>query len=237
MTTSFNQKTCFLTGGSSGIGLAIARTLTQGGARVFLFSRNEDKLHKALEELGENAAGLAGNVASEKDVISAFEKCHQKFGKVNVLINNAGVGIPTPALEEASLEAWQTMMDANATGVFLCSREALKDMKPAGKGDILNIISMAGQRTNPGAPLYCASKFAARGLSSGLADQALQYGIRITDVNPGPVDTPYWGERQVPREKFLRAEDVAEVVRFILALPEHIVIREMNFDSIPWLTK
>lgn len=234
---TLNHKTCFLTGGSSGIGLAIARTLVQNGARVFLFSRNSENLQRALDELGPNAAGRAGNVASETDVAQAFQDCHTQFGEVDILINNAGVGIPSPTLEDASLEIWQQMMEANATGTFLCSREALKTMKPRRKGHILNVISMAGHRTNPGAPLYCASKFAARGLSSGFADQILQHEIKVTDINPGPVDTPYWGNRQVPREKFLKAEDVAEVVRFVLTLPEHVVIREINFDSIQWLAK
>lgn len=235
--TKLKDKICFLTGGSSGIGLAIARTLIQQEAKVFLVSRNPENLQKALEELGSNAAGYAGNVASEQDVQEAFRSCHAQFGAIDILINNAGVGIPTPALEEASLEAWQQMIDANATGTFLCSREALKDMKPQRKGHILNVVSMAGHRTNPGAPLYCASKFAARGISSGFADQILQHEIKVTDINPGPVDTPYWGNRQVPREKFLQAEDVAEVVRFVLTLPEHVVIREINFDSIQWLAK
>ena len=147
------------------------------------------------------------------------------------------MGIPSPAIEEASLEIWKEMIETNATGTFLCSREALKDMKAEKTGFILNVVSMAGQRTNPGAPLYCASKFAARGLSSGIADQALSHGIKVTDVNPGPVDTPYWGDRAVPREKFLKPGDVAEIVRFILTLPEHMVVREINFDSIQWLAK
>lgn len=231
------NKVCFLTGGSSGIGFAIAQSLIKEGIKVFLFSRNEDKLQDALQQLGPDAKGFSGNVASESDVKQAFEHCRHEFGQVDILINNAGIGIPSPALEEASLEIWQQMIEANATGTFLCSREALKEMKSRRKGHILNIVSMAGQRTNPGAPLYCASKFAARGISSGFADQILQHEIKVTDINPGPVDTPYWGTRQVPREKFLKAEDVAEVVRFVLALPEHVVIREINFDSIQWLAK
>src|SRR5690606_1184331 len=122
-------------------------------------------------------------------------------------------------------------------GVFLCSREALKIMKANGKGHILTLISMAGQRTNPTAPIYCASKFGARGLNSGLADQILKAGIKVTDVNPGPVDSDYWGDRNVPREKFLSVDDVAGVILYVLSLPEHMVVREINFDNIKWLTK
>jgi NADP-dependent 3-hydroxy acid dehydrogenase YdfG len=94
---------------------------------------------------------------------------------------------------------------------------------------------MAGQRTNPNAPLYCASKFGARGLSSGLADQVLKEGIKVTDINPGPVDSDYWGDRKVPREKFLQVEDVARVVGFILSQPDYMLIREINFDNMKFI--
>jgi NADP-dependent 3-hydroxy acid dehydrogenase YdfG len=122
-------------------------------------------------------------------------------------------------------------------GVFLCSREALKLMRPRKSGHILTVVSMAGQRTNAGAPLYCVSKFGARGLSSGIGDQVLAEGIRVTDINPGPVDTDYWGDRKVPREKFLQAADVARVILFAVSTPEHVVIREVNMDSAAWLAK
>lgn len=156
---------------------------------------------------------------------------------MDVLINNAGVGIPTPDLAETDVAVFERQFDINAKGVFLCMQEALKRMRPRKSGHILTLISMAGQRTNPGAPLYCASKFAARGLSSGLADQVLKEGIKVTDVNPGPVDSNYWGDRQVPRDKFLKPEDVAGVIAFILELPEYVVVREINFDNIHWLAK
>ena len=108
-------------------------------------------------------------------------------------------------------------------------------MKPRQQGHIVSVVSMAGQRTNPGAPLYCASKFGARGLSSGLADQVLKHGIKVTDVNPGPTDSNYWGDRPVAREKFLQAEDVARVIAFVLTQPEYVVIREINFDNMKFL--
>jgi NADP-dependent 3-hydroxy acid dehydrogenase YdfG len=127
------------------------------------------------------------------------------------------------------------MVNTNMRGVFLCNREALKVMKPKKQGHIVTVISMAGQRTNPNAPLYCASKFGARGLSSGLADQVLKEGIKVTDINPGPVDSDYWGDRKVPREKFLQVEDVARVVGFILSQPDYMLIREINFDNMKFI--
>ena len=145
----------------------------------------------------------------EADVTEGFAACVKAFGTVDVLLNNAGMGVLTTDLSSTELDTFQQMMDVNVKGVFLCNREALKIMKPNKAGHIMTVISMAGQRTNPNAPIYCASKFGARGLNSGLADQALKLGIKVTDVNPCPTDSNYWGDRQVPREKFLKVEDVA----------------------------
>jgi NADP-dependent 3-hydroxy acid dehydrogenase YdfG len=174
-------------------------------------------------------------VGSEADVQAAFQVCADTYGTVDVLINNAGLGLPTPDLAETDLETYDRMVNTNMRGVFLCNREALRLMKPRQQGHIVSVVSMAGQRTNAGAPLYCASKFGARGLSSGLADQVLKHGIKVTDVNPGPTDSNYWGNRPVAREKFLQADDVARVIAFVLAQPEYVVIREINFDNMKFL--
>jgi NADP-dependent 3-hydroxy acid dehydrogenase YdfG len=225
-------KVCFITGGAGGIGKAISLHLLESGAKIFEMSRSK----KLSDEVShQNLQSFRGDVSQEKDVMQAFTHCVEAFGTVDVLINNAGIGIPSPNLAEIDLETYDKMVNTNMRGVFLCNREALKVMKPKKQGHIVTIISMAGQRTNPNAPLYCASKFGARGLSSGLADQVLKEGIKVTDINPGPVDSDYWGDRKVPREKFLQVEDVARVVGFILSQPDYMVIREINFDNMKWL--
>lgn len=142
-----------------------------------------------------------------------------------------------PDLAEADLSTFETTFDVNVRGVFLCTREALKRMKPRQNGHIITLISMAGQRTNPGAPLYCASKFAARGFNGGLADQVIKSHIKVTDINPGPVDSNYWGDRKVAREKFLKPADVANVIAFVIDQPDYLMIREINFDNINFLIK
>ena len=224
-----SNKVIFLTGASSGIGAAVQQLLLAKGAKVFSMSRS------ATMSKDGNLQSFKGDVSSESDVKEAFQQCLETFGTVDVLINNAGIGLATPDLAETDLSVFEQMVDTNMRGVFLCSREALKTMKPRGKGHIINLISMAGQRTNPNAPLYCASKFGARGLSGGFADQVLKLGIKVTDVNPGPVDSNYWGDRKVPREKFLKVEDVAKVVLFVLSQPEYMLIREINFDNMKFL--
>lgn len=236
--STLKDKICFVTGCASGIGKATVKMMIAEGAKVFSLELNHDGIEALKTELKtNNFDAYCGSVCREDDVSAAFAACRAKFGPVEILMNNAGLGIPTPDLAETELTALDKMMDVNVKGVFLATREALKDMKPAGKGHVLTLISMAGQRTNPGAPLYCASKFAARGFNSGLLDQVVKLGIKVTDINPGPVDSKYWGSREVPREKFLKPVEVADVVRFILTLPGHMVVREINFDNIHWLAK
>ncbi len=227
-----NNKVVFITGASSGIGKATAEMLLAEGAKVFDFSRT----HQLTDSLShENLRSFKGDVSVESEVIEGFAACVNAFGTVDVLLNNAGIGLLSTDLSSTELDIFQQMMDVNVKGVFLCNREALKIMKPKKEGHIMTVISMAGQRTNPNAPLYCASKFGARGLNSGLADQALKLGIKVTDVNPGPTDSNYWGDRQVPREKFLKVEDVARVIVFVLNQPDYVLIREINFDNMKFL--
>ncbi|MCE6991204.1 SDR family oxidoreductase [Dyadobacter sp. CY323] len=226
------DKVCFITGASGGIGKATALQLLELGAKVFDMSRTRQL---SDEVSNENLRSYKGDVSVEADVIAAFQACINAFGTVDVLLNNAGLGVLTTDLSTTDLDTYEQMISVNMRGVFLCNREALKVMKPKKEGHIVTVISMAGQRTNPNAPIYCASKFGARGLSSGLADQAVKLGIKVTDVNPGPVDSDYWGDRQVPREKFLKVEQVAHVILFVLNQPAEVMIREINFDNIKFL--
>ncbi len=231
-------KTVFLTGGGSGIGKASTKMFLEEGANVFVLEFSQDNIDVVKKETdNQRLAMIQGDVADEDSVTKAFATCVETFGTVDILLNNAGLGIPTPDVSQTDLADYQKMFDVNAKGVFLCNREALKIMKPKGTGHILTLVSMAGQRTNPGAPIYCASKFAARALSMGLADQMIKQGIRVTEINPGPTDSNYWGDRSVPRQKMLSVEDVANVIRFAATLPEHMVAREINFDSMAWLAK
>ena len=227
------QKVCFITGASRGIGRAVAKRVLEEGGNVFNVSRSAEKIEEFKKEFSSYPiATYCGDVADEKQIIEAFAQCQNELGPVDILINNAGIGLPTPDLSEVDTATFDSMMETNVKGLFLCTREALKTMKEKGEGQIINVVSVAGQNTNPIAPLYCASKFGARGVSSGTADQVLKLGIRVTDVNPGPVDSDYWGDRPVPREKFLKVEDVADVVHYVLTMPAHIVIREINFNSL-----
>ena|GEM_PF-200120 len=226
------NKVCFITGASKGIGKATSVQLLELGAKVFDFSRT----HQLASEVQHpNLYSFKGDVSEEAEVSAGFAECVKQFGTVDILLNNAGLGLTSPDLAETELEVYEKMMVTNMRGVFLCNRAAFKIMKAKKQGHIATVISMAGQRTNPNAPIYCASKFGARGLSSGLADQAVKLGIKVTDINPGPTDSDYWGDRQVPREKFLKVEQVANTIIFVLNQPDEVLIREINFDNIKFL--
>jgi NADP-dependent 3-hydroxy acid dehydrogenase YdfG len=236
--SALENRVVFISGAGSGIGRATAIQLAEAGAAVYSLDISEEGLTETANHAPEGRfAYTVGSVADEAAIAKAFAACRERFGPVEVLVNNAGVGIPTPDLAETDIDAYRKMIDVNMTGVLLCTRAALADMKTAGKGHIVTLISMAGQRTNPVAPLYCASKFGARGLSGGLADQVIKLGIKVTDINPGPVDSAYWGDRDVPRDKFLKPDDVAGVIAMVLTMPEHMVVREIDFDNIDWLAK
>ncbi len=235
---AIQNKVCFITGAGSGIGRAATLKLLAAGAKVLAMSRTRERIDSLRQEAASDSLEtFCGDVRAEADVQAAFSACMKQFGTVDILLNNAGLGVPTTDLAAAPLEKFEEMFDTNVKGVFLCTREALKIMRPKKSGHIMTVISMGGQRTNPVAPVYCASKFGARGFSGGLADQVLSEGIKVTDLNPGPVDTDYWGNRQVAREKFLKADDVAEVILFVFSQPEHVLIREINFDNIAFFKK
>ena len=234
MTSSSDDRVILITGGAHGIGRAIAERCLDAGARVCAVGRDQARLDAFQAERGGDGRLLClrADIGDEAQVRAAFADCRARLGPVEVLINNAGLGIPTPDLASAGAEAVDRQFAVNARGVFLCAREALADMKPAGRGHIITVVSAAGTRSNPTAPLYCASKFAAKGLSSGIADQVLPLGIKVTDINPGPVDSDYWGGRTVPREKFLKIADVAEAVAWVLRAPPHVLVRTIDFESI-----
>lgn len=232
----FANHVAVVTGGASGIGKAIAQRLAAAGAKVFVIGRDRAKLD-ALRAETPVIAVHAADVADEAQVQAAIAACRAQLGPVTILVNNAGLGIPTPDLATTDVAALRTMLETNVVGSFLCSKAVLPDMKAAGAGHIINLVSVVGKKTNPLAPLYCTSKFGQRGFSSGLADQVLPLGIKVTDLNPGATDTAYWGDRQVPRQKFLQPADVAEAALFILGLPPHVLIRELDLESMHMLKK
>ncbi|WP_135552883.1 SDR family NAD(P)-dependent oxidoreductase [Paenibacillus cymbidii] len=225
--------TVAIVGAGGGIGQATARALAAQGARLALGSGQEPVLRQLTEELtadGATAAYRTVDVTKEQDVRSFFAWAGETFGSLDVLVNAAGLSIPAQ-LAEMSVEAYDRTFDVNVKGSFLCAKHYIPHADRERGGLIVFTGSMAAKRANAGAPLYCTAKAAVNMLSQGLALQLIERNIRVTTVNPGATDTGFWGERQVPREKFMTADDVADVIAFIAAMSPRIVVHEINFES------
>jgi 3-oxoacyl-[acyl-carrier protein] reductase len=228
-------KTALVTGGTRGIGLAIAEALLNRGARVFLCARKLPDVEKTVSSLrqkfGEVVHGAACDIAVSEQVREMFTRAEQEIGGVDILINNAGIGAFKKA-EETSTEEWNQTIGTNLSGVFFCCREALPQMKRRGGGYIINIGSLAGKQAFAGASAYCAAKFGLVGFSEALMQEVRHDHIRVSYVMPGSVNTSFgMHEEQDPASSWkLSPEDVAQVVMSLLemsprALPSRVELR------------
>ena len=173
----------------------------------------------------------ATDVTDEEQVAAFFAAVKERFGRADVLINLPGLS-KVAQIAEMALEDYQRILDVNLMGTFLCAKHFIPLVDPERGGQILNMASMASKRANPNAPVYCAAKAAVAMLSQGLALQLKERNIRVSTLNPGPTNTQgFWGDRPVPRDKFLSPGNVAQVVRFILSQPPHVLVHEVAFES------
>lgn len=226
-------KTVVITGADGGMGIVICRSLAEEGANLALCSNNGAHLEEVVTSLRADyldcrIVSAQTDVTNEAEVESFFEKVAKAYGAVDLLINLAGLSIPTQyaQTEEAAYDA---MMDVNVKGAFLMSKHfAAHANNPA---RIINIGSMAARNTNANAPIYCMAKAAVNKLSEGLLLQLAKNGIGVSTVNPGGADTPFWGTRTVDRSKLMSAEDVAEVILFVAHLADHIQLHSVDFES------
>ncbi|HTR97533.1 MAG TPA: SDR family oxidoreductase [Candidatus Acidoferrales bacterium] len=182
-------KVALVTGGNRGIGRGIAEALARDGARVAITARDAGAAAKAAGEIGD-ARGYACDVRRPDSVAALFAAVERDLGGLDVLVNNAGVGIIKP-LAEMSLEEWHTVIETNLNGVFYCTREALPRMKRRGGGYVFNVSSLAGRNAFPGGGAYCASKSAVNGFSEVLFQEVRHDGIRVTYLMPGSVATEF----------------------------------------------
>ncbi|UWQ79132.1 SDR family oxidoreductase [Leisingera sp. S132] len=185
----FNGKTVAITGASRGIGADAARVFAAAGANLVLLARSADALQDLAGEIGNNVLTFACDVSDYASIESALAKAHQKFGSLDVLINNAGVIEPISRLEDASPEGWSKLIDINLKGVFNGMRAALPLMKPSGGGTIITVSSGAAHRPLEGWSAYCASKAGAAMLTSALDLEERGNGIRAMGLSPGTVAT------------------------------------------------
>ena len=236
METFLSNKTAIVTGGTKGIGRAIVEALARAGASVSLCGRTEDTARQAAKEVAEQTgAHVLGNsldVRDEQAVKEYFESLDSQFEQIDVLVNNAGIGIFSP-VAELTFQNWKDTLETNLSGVFYCCREALPRMKKSGGGAIVNISSLAAKNPFAGGAAYNASKFGLNGFSEAMMLDHRKDKIRVTSIMPGSVDTDF-GRSTERADWKIAPEDVAEVVLAVLRMPERTTISRVEIrPSIP----
>jgi NADP-dependent 3-hydroxy acid dehydrogenase YdfG len=170
-------------------------------------------------------------------VSALFAGIKQAHGRADTLIYLPGLSIASP-VTDMPVESYDKIVDVNLKGLFLSAKHFVPLTQPDRNPLITFISSQAATRANPNAPVYCAAKAAVSMFGQGLALQVMKQNVRVTAIKPGPVNTQgFWGERPVPREKFMQAGDVAKVIDFVLNLPSHIVMHEVSFESFEFFKK
>jgi len=192
MNGNFNGKTVIVTGGSEGVGAAVARSFAAAGAKLLLVARGREKLERIAEELRPRASVLtyAMDVADSEACIRLFTFAEREFGNIHVLVNNAGCHERGP-VEKVDAAALGRMIDVNLKAPVILSRLAIPYLRKAGGGAIINVASLAGRTPVPGASTYSASKFGLRAFSFALGDELAGSGIKVAVVSPGPIDTGF----------------------------------------------
>lgn len=227
------DKVIMITGATGGMGEVLCNALAESGAKLVLGSNQPEKMdvqcRDLIEKFGIEVLGTVLDVTKEEEVKSFVEKASQTFGTIHALINLAGLSIPGK-IEQTDETVFDTLMDVNVKGVFFMAKHFAAN---AGQDAlIINIGSMAARRVNGNAPLYCLAKSAVNVLSQGLALQMAEKNIRVTTLNPGGADTPFWGDRPIKREKLLLPEDIVNVIMFVLQTDARVAIHSIDFESI-----
>ena len=231
---SLTNKSAIVTGGTKGIGLAIAHALVKAGANVSLSARHKAEIEKTATDLGNTGpgrcVGFVCDVRDEAQVKSFFASTVEALGSLDILINNAGIGI-FASVEETSGDDFRAVIETNLCGVFYCCREAIPLMKQRGGGYIINVSSLAGANPHARMAAYNASKFALNGFSEALMQEVRHDGIKVSYIMPGSVNTEFGGDQPSEQNSWqLQPSDVAQVVVDLLnypnrALPSRVEIR------------
>jgi len=223
------EKAALVTGGSSGIGLAIAHVLRQEGFALTLAARTRDKLDIAAAEL--DALAVAADVTSEADCRRVVDEHSARHGRLDVLVNSAGMGV-AGSVDELSTKHLDLQLDVNLRGLILVTAASLPLLRES-RGLIVNLASIAGTAPSPFLPIYGATKAAVIQFTNTLNRGEEEHGLRATALSPGFVDTPMTDFAPVPRDRMIRPEDCAEIVRLLLRLSPyarvpHVVIERVD---------
>ena len=234
------DKVVIITGASSGIGYATALSLAKEGAKLVVGARRTDRLEKLVKEIEENNGEILSqkfDVTKKSDCDDLVNTAIKKWGKVDVLINNAGL-MPLSFVKNLKVDEWDQMIDVNIKGVLYCTAAVLPHMREAKSGHIINISSVAGRIVFPAGSVYCATKHAVTAFSEGLRQElSPRNNIRVTTIEPGVVSTELTNTiTDESLEKFvesskkmeaLKAEDIASAIIFAINAPNHVSVNEI----------
>jgi 3-oxoacyl-[acyl-carrier protein] reductase len=228
------DKVAIVTGASKGIGKSIALTLARQGMHLAISARNKGLLEETGSEIrnsGARCSAFAGDMSREEDIRSFIQSVISEFGRLDVLVNNAGMGHFRPVCDLTTAE-WDEMFNLNVRGLFLLTRECLPHLRKSGESVIVNVASLAGKNAFVNGAGYAATKHAVLGFSRCLMLEERNNGVRVLAICPGSVDTSFSTNPKKPadagREKILRPEDVADSILHMLQLPQRAMVSEID---------
>lgn len=229
------DRVAVVTGGGSGVGRSTAALFLREGAKVVIAGRSADKLEAVAAELkaGASLRTIPTDVTKQEQCRALIDSATKAFGRVDLLVNNAGTNLKDRTMRELTAEAWDMMIRTNLDGAFYCTRAVLPQMFERKDGVIVNVVSVAGKRANPlGGAAYVAAKFGMGALGLVLAAEEKDSGVRVSNIYPGEIDTPILAARPKPvtdeqRALILKPEDVAEAILFVSSLPPRVSVPEL----------
>jgi 3-hydroxy acid dehydrogenase / malonic semialdehyde reductase len=235
-----NKRIALITGATSGIGEATARLLAKHKFSLILCGRREDRLAKLQSELSSltDVTSLVFDVRDQPGVQQAIGSLPEKWKVIDVLINNAGNAHGLDPIQTGSITDWDAMIDINVKGLLYVTREVIPVMTARKTGHIINIGSIAGKEVYPNGNVYCASKFAVDALTKGIRMDLNPFGIKVTGIHPGLVDTEFSlvrfkGDEQKASQVYrgmtpLKGEDIADIILYVLQAPPHVVLADIT---------
>ena len=233
------MKTILITGATSGIGLAVAKKLANNENQLILCGRRQEKLDEISKDLSTitNVLSLCFDVSDKNDVSKILGNLAEKFSSIDILINNAGNAHGLDTIQEGSLDDWDNMIDSNVKGLLYVSRVIMPKMIEKNSGHIINIGSLAGREVYEKGNIYCATKHAVNAISKAMRIDLNKTGIKISEINPGLVETDFSNvrfkgdsdraEKVYQGYKALQADDIADIIEFVINRPSHVNIADI----------
>ena len=233
------MKTIFITGATSGIGLAIAKKMANSQNQLILCGRRQKKLDEISKKLSAitNVLTLCFDISEKKEVTKLLENLPKEYNSIDILINNAGNAHGLDKIQDGSLDDWDNMVDSNIKGLLYVSRVIIPKIIKKGSGHIINIGSLAGREVYEKGNIYCATKHAVNAISKAMRIDLNKTGIKVSEVNPGLVETDFSSvrfkgdsdraEKVYQGYKALQADDIADIIEFVINRPNHVNIADI----------